>query len=68
MMSFAVVVFLTFNFQHHTASSSLSLSHITYSRDGENFLLYQRNSCWVIISFILMTFLSDRALILQRET
>ena len=41
------------------------LPHITYSRDGENFLIYQRNSCWVIISLVLMTSVIERALILQ---
>ena len=40
---------------------------IAYRRDGTNFLIDQRSSCSVIISFILMTFLTERVLILQRE-
>ena len=32
------------NAQHHTANSPFLLPHITYIRDGENFLIYQRNS------------------------
>ena len=50
-----------------SANSPFLLPHITYSRDGENFLINQRNSCWVIISFILMTSLTEKALTLQRE-
>ena len=38
-----------FVFQHQTANSPFLLSHITYGRDGENPLIYQRNSCWVIM-------------------
>ena len=52
---------------NHTANYPFVLPHITYSRDGESFLIYQRNSCWVIISCILMTSLTEKALILQRE-
>ena len=50
-----------------TANSPFFLPHIGYSRDGETFLIYQRNSCLVITSFILMTSMTGNALILQRE-
>ena len=56
-----------FTFQHHTANSPFLLLHITYSRRGENFLIYQQISCWVIKSFILMTSLTKNAFMLQRE-
>ena len=49
------------------ATPHRKLSHITYSKDGENFFIYQRNSRWVIIFFVLMTSLSEEALIAQRE-
>ena len=52
------------NFKQHTANSPFVLPHIAYSKDGENFLFYQRNSCCVIISFILMNSLTE-VLILQ---
>ena len=32
-------------FQHYAVNYHFLLSHITYSRDGENFLICQRNSC-----------------------
>ena len=48
----------------HPTNSPFLLPHVTFSRDRENFFIHQRNSCWVIISFILMT---EKALILQRE-
>ena len=54
-------------FQRHTANAPFLLLHITYSRDGGNFLSHRQNSCWVIISFILMTSLTERALMLQGE-
>ena len=56
-----------FNFQHHTVNSPFLLPHITNNRGGDNFLIGQRNSCWMIISFILMTSLTERALNMQRE-
>ena len=52
-----------FNFQYHTASCP----YFTYSRSWQNFFIYQYNSWWVIISFILMTSLTENALLLQRE-
>ena len=58
------------SFQHHTANSPFVLPHITSSRDVENFAINQRNSCLAIImmiSFILMTSLTEKALIVQRE-
>ena len=58
---------LNWDFQHHTASSPFLLPQITYSRDGENFLIYQWNSRWVIISFTFITYLTEKALILRRE-
>ena len=56
-----------FRFQHRTANSPFSSPHITYSSDRENLVIYQRSSCWVMVSFILMTSLIENALILQRE-
>ena len=56
-----------FNFQHHTANSPFLFSHITYSRDGENLLIYQRKSCWVIMSFIIRTSLTEKALALAKR-
>ena len=52
------------NIQHHAANSPFLLPHIVESRDRENCLTYQRKSCWVIKSFILMTSLTEKALIL----
>ena len=50
------------HFKHHTANSLFLLPLITYRRDGENFLIYQRNSCLVIIFFILVTSLTKNVL------
>ena len=66
---------LTFESVNETLNYSISnitlpilLSRITYSRDGENFLIHQWNSCWVIISFVFMTSLTEKALIIWRSS
>ena len=66
-ISFGAPIPLPFNFHHHTANSPFLLPHITHDRDGENLLIFQRNSYRVIISFIPMTSLTENAFIIKRE-